>query len=232
MTESAAPSSIPYGTSDTLSVSGLAVGATGTITFTSGGSTLCTATLAATSCATSTTLAPGTYPVTATYSGDSNYTGAVATGASFIVTKADTSMTETASPPSIGYGSQDTLSVAGLPAGATGTVIFTSGGSTLCTTTLAATSCQTAATLAPGAYPVTATYSGDGDYNGTIATGASFTVTKADPVLQRVRRARERSLRQRRHPLRDRPSRRRNRERDVHVGRIDALRHHPAHDGL
>jgi len=181
MTESAAPSSIPYGTSDTLSVSGLAVGATGTITFTSGGSTLCTATLAATSCATSTTLAPGTYPVTATYSGDSNYTGAVATGASFIVTKADTSMTETASPPSIGYGSQDTLSVAGLPAGATGTVIFTSGGSTLCTTTLAATSCQTATTLAPGAYPVTATYSGDGDYNGTIATGASFTVTKADP---------------------------------------------------
>ena len=181
MTESAAPSSIPYGTSDTLSVSGLPVGATGTITFTSGGSTLCTATLSATSCATSPTLVPGTYPVTATYSGDSNFTGTVATGASFIVTKADTSMTESASPPSIGFGSQDTLSVAGLPAGATGTVTFTSGGSTLCTTTLAATSCQTATTLPPGAYPVTATYSGDSKYNGTTATGASFTVTKANP---------------------------------------------------
>ena len=56
MTESAAPASIPYGTSDTLSVSGLPGGATGTVTFTSGGSTLCVATLPATSCSTSATL--------------------------------------------------------------------------------------------------------------------------------------------------------------------------------
>ena len=181
MTESAAPASVAYGTADTLSVSGLPVGATGTVTYTSGGSTLCIATLPATSCATSTTLAPGVYPVTATYSGDSNYSGTTATGASFTVTKADTSMTESASPPSIGYGSQDTLSVAGLPGGATGIVTFTSGGSTLCTATLPATSCQTSSTLTPGAYPVTATYPGDGNYNGTTATGASFTVTKADP---------------------------------------------------
>ena len=183
MTESAAPSSVPYGTSDTLSVSGLPGGATGSVTFTSGGSTLCTATLPATSCATSTTLAPGTYPVTATYSGDSNFTGTTVGGASFIVTKADTSMTESASPPSIGFGAQDTLSVAGLPAGATGTVTFTSGGSTLCVTTLPAASCQTATTLAPGAYPVQATYSGDSNYNGTTASGASFIVTKADPTF-------------------------------------------------
>ena len=183
MTESAAPSSVPYGTSDTLSVSGLPGGATGSVTFTSGGSTLCTATLPATSCATSTTLAPGTYPVTATYSGNSNFTGTTVGGASFIVTKADTSMTESASPPSIGFGAQDTLSVAGLPAGATGTVTFTSGGSTLCVTTLPAASCQTATTLAPGAYPVQATYSGDSNYNGTTASGASFIVTKADPTF-------------------------------------------------
>ena len=41
-------------------------------------------------------------------------------------------MTESASPPSIGYGSQDTLSVTGLPAGATGIVTFASGGASLC----------------------------------------------------------------------------------------------------
>ena len=181
MTDSAALASVPYGTSDTLSVSGLPVGATGTVTFSSGGSTLCTAALPATSCATSTTLAPGTYPVTATYSGDTNYTGASVSGASFVVTKADTSMTESASPPSIGFGSQDTLSVTGLPIGATGTVTFTSGGSALCTATLAANSCQTATTLVPGVYTVTAAYSGDSHYNGTTATGASFTVTKTDP---------------------------------------------------
>ena len=183
MTESAAPASVQYGTSDTLSVSGLPVGATGAVTFTSGGSTLCIAALPSTSCATSATLAPGTYPVTATYSGDTNYTGTAASGASFVVTKADTSMTESASPPSIGFGSQDTLSVTGLPVWATGTLTFTSGGSTLCAVALPATSCQTATTLAAGAYPVTATYSGDGHYNGATATGASFMVTKADPTF-------------------------------------------------
>ncbi|MFI5285087.1 MAG: beta strand repeat-containing protein [Candidatus Dormibacteria bacterium] len=183
ISESAAPASVPYGTSDTLSVSGLAAGATGTVTFTSGGSTLCVAALPSTSCATSTSLAPGTYPVTATYSGDSNYAGVTASGASFAVTRATTSMTESASPASIGYGSQDTLSEAGLPAGAVGTVTFTSGGSTLCTALLPATSCQTSATLGAGTYPVTATYSGDTDYQGTIATGASFVVTRTDPVF-------------------------------------------------
>ena len=181
MTESAAPSSVQYGTSDTVSVSGLPGGATGTITFTSGGSTLCVVSLPATSCSTSATLAPGTYPVSATYSGDTNYDPTTATGASFTVVKADTSMTESASPASIGYGSQDTLSISGLPAGATGVVTFTSGGATLCTTTLPATNCQTATTLVPGTYPVTATYPGDSNYKGTTATGASFTVTRANP---------------------------------------------------
>jgi hypothetical protein len=181
MTESAAPASVPYGTGDTLSVSGLAVGATGTVTFRSGGSTLCVATLPATSCSTSTALVPGTYPVTATYSGDSNFTGTSATGASFTVTKANTSMSESASPPSIGYGSQDTLAATGLPVGATGTVTFTSGGTTLCVATLPATSCQTSTTLPTGVYPVTATYTGDTNYNGSSTTGATFTVTRATP---------------------------------------------------
>ncbi len=183
MTESAAPSSVPFGTADSLSVSGLPAGATGTVTFTSGGSTLCVATLPAASCSTSTSLAPGNYPVSATYSGDSNYTGTTATGASFKVTKAATSMTESASPASIGYGAQDTLSETGLPGGATGTVTFTSGGNTLCVATLPATSCQTSTTLATGVYPVTATFSGDADYKATVATGASFAVTKADTTF-------------------------------------------------
>jgi hypothetical protein len=181
ITESASPPAVSFGSADTLSVSGLPSGAMGTVTFTSGGSTLCTATLPATSCATSTSLGPGTYALTATYSGDSNYGGATATGATLTVTKADTAMTESASPASIGYGSQDTLSIAGLPGDATGTVTFTASASTLCTAILPATSCQTATTLAAGTYNVTATYPGDGDYNATTATGASFTVTKATP---------------------------------------------------
>ncbi len=126
-TEAAAPSSIVFGSQDTLSDAGLPVGATGTVTFSSGGVTLCVATIPASSCLTSSTLAGGTYPVTATYSGDGNYTSATATGATFTVTKASTSMTESAAPATIPYGTADTVSVAGLPVGATGTVTFTSG---------------------------------------------------------------------------------------------------------
>jgi hypothetical protein len=62
--------------------------------------------------------------------------------------------------------------VTGLPPGATGTVTFTSGGKVLCTATLPATSCTTTAAFPPGAYPVTATYSGNVDYNGSLAVGS------------------------------------------------------------
>ena len=182
-TKLAAPASVPYGTPDTLSVSGLPAGATGTVTFSSGSTTLCVATLPAASCATPISLTVGTYNVSATYSGDGNYNGMTATGASFSVTQAATSFTESAAPASVPYGTADTLSVSGLPAGATGTLTFTSGGSTLCTAVLPAASCDTAATLAPGAYPVIATYSGDGNHVGATATGASFTVTKADTAM-------------------------------------------------
>ena len=141
-------------------------------------------------------------------------------------------MTETASPASIGYGSQDTLSEAGLPAGATGTVTFTSGGSTLCTALLPATSCQTSATLGAGTYPVTATYSGDANYKGTIATGASFMVTRTDPVFTEFGSAREHSVRHGRYAVHNRPACRRHRNGDLHLGRIDPLHRGAAGDEL
>ncbi|HEY4378636.1 MAG TPA: Ig-like domain-containing protein, partial [Acidimicrobiales bacterium] len=69
----ATPSSSPVGTTVLLAGTGLPTSATGTITFTSGGVTLCSYTLAsAFSCATSDALAAGIYPVTAQYSGDAN----------------------------------------------------------------------------------------------------------------------------------------------------------------
>jgi hypothetical protein len=64
------------------------------------------------------------------------------------------------------------VSVTGLPTGAAGTVTFTSGGVVLCTATLPATSCTSTVSLPPGTYPVTATYSGDDDYNGSTAAGS------------------------------------------------------------
>jgi hypothetical protein len=73
MAAQATPSSAPVGTSVSLTATGLPTTATGTITFTSNGTKLCSYTLgSATSCPTSTSLPSGTYPVTATYSGDAN----------------------------------------------------------------------------------------------------------------------------------------------------------------
>ena len=183
MTESAAPASIPFGMQDTLAAAGLPGDATGTVTFTSGGSTLCVATLPAASCLTASTLTPGTYPVTATYSGDGNYNGVIATGATFTVTKDTVTLTELASPATIVYGTTDTVSAGGLPAGATGTLTFKSGTTSLCITTLSTTSCVTPATLTPATYPVIASYSGDVNDTAATATGAAFTVIKADTAI-------------------------------------------------
>jgi hypothetical protein len=183
-TASPNPSSTTYGNTVQLGATGLPSNAAGHVTFTSGGSTLCTTGTVSAGSATCTTaeLTPATYPVTATYSGDSNYLGSTAT-TSFTITQASTSFTASANPTSTAYGNTVGLSVSGLPSGATGTVTFTSGGSTLCTAgsiSLGTAACSTAA-LAANTYPVTATYSGDSNYQGSHAT-TSFTVTP-DPVL-------------------------------------------------
>jgi hypothetical protein len=176
-TATAAPGSVPFGTTSSLSESGLPGAATGTVTFASGGSTLCTATLPVTACPTASTLAAGTYPITATYSGDANYAGSTA-ATSLIVTQAATSFTASATPSSVPFGTSSTLAASGLPSGALGTVTFASGAQTLCTATLPSATCPTAMTLAGGTYPITATYSGDANYAGSTAA-SSLTVTQA-----------------------------------------------------
>ncbi len=193
LTASAASGDITYGDSDTLSYAGLTLtgptAATGTVTFTDGGGTvLCTATLPATSCTTSASLPAGDYTVTAQYSGDANHEGGSAAPFTLRVgTQGTTGMTAAATPSSTPYGTPGTLSHAGLPlagaTAATGTVTFTGpGGDVLCTTTLPATSCQPPADLPAGDYPVTATYSGDNNHEGTTAS-TSFEVTRATTAI-------------------------------------------------
>ncbi len=174
-TAAAAPGSVAYGTAVTLSESGIVASATGSVVFTAGGPPLCTAVLPATSCATSTTLDPGTYSVTATYGGDANHASGTAT-TSFVVTTLASPFTADAAPATTGFGNVVTLSESGLVAGTTGTVTFTSGGSTLCVVTRPATSCGTSTSLAAGTYPVLATYSGDVDHASSTAS-TTFTIT-------------------------------------------------------
>ncbi|MDX6243676.1 MAG: large repetitive protein, partial [Frankiales bacterium] len=171
------PATVTYGTATSLAASGLPAGATGAVVFKSGTTTLCTATLPATSCSTPASLGTGPVTVTATYSGDSHWAGSTA-GTTYLIDQAPTAVVASATPASVPYQTADTLGWSGLPAGATGTVTFASGGSTLCVVTLPATSCTTPTNLVVASYPVTATYSGDPNFTGSTA-GTTFSVTRA-----------------------------------------------------
>lgn len=171
-----------YGAPVTLTPTGLPAGARGVVRFVDGsGATLCSVDLGAgeTSCATALGQAVGDYTVTPEWSGDDDH--AAATGTPFVlaVAKAPTAVTVTAGP-STTWGSPTTLAVGGLPSDATGTVTLTAGGAMLCTVTLPATSCSTAA-VQPGTTVVTATYSGDDAYDGSTAT-APVVVTASHTV--------------------------------------------------
>jgi hypothetical protein len=184
MTAQASPASILYNATSTLSVSGLPSDATGTITFSAGSTTLCTATLPLTDCVTATTLAVNVYTVTAVFSGDSNYISSTAPDIQLAVAQLTPTIGESVSPLTIAYGNSSVLAVTGLPTGATGTITFSgSGPITLCTATLPTTSCSSPTTLPVGTYPVTASYSGDSNVGPASSSTVSLDVTQAHPTL-------------------------------------------------
>lgn len=191
-----APTEVPYGTAATLSATGIPADAQGTLTFTSGGVTLCTTTLPVTSCPTSTSLAAGGYDVTVAYSGDSTYAAATSAAATLTVRKATVTIGFPGTPGTPGtpggpgtpsgpgtvtvtHGDPTELEVDGVPTDATGTISFvTDDGTVLCTATLPDTTCALPKDLAGGTYNVRAVYSGDDNHD--AVTGAPFTV-RVDP---------------------------------------------------
>ncbi len=184
-----APTEVPYGTAATLSATGLPGAATGTLTFTTGTTTLCTTTLPVTSCPTATTLAAGEYPVTVAYSGDGVYAAATSAEATLTVSKAVSTIGN--GPGSGGgtggngpgtvtvtHGDPTDVEVDGLPDDATGTISFvTDDGTVLCTATLPDTTCTIPGDLPGGTYIVRAVYSGDDNHE--PATGSPFTLVIA-----------------------------------------------------
>jgi hypothetical protein len=125
-------------------------GSTGTITFMDATTTLGTSPLVGTSATFSvSTLVAGTHPITAVYSGDSNFNGATSAGISQVVNKAPTVESVFATPPTgVTVGSSVTFTTlvntgALLP---TGSVTFMDGATTLGTGTVAS---ATATNLLP-----------------------------------------------------------------------------------
>jgi Bacterial Ig-like domain (group 3)/FG-GAP-like repeat len=159
-------------------------GTTGTITVTSGGTTLGSGTVNPTTgtvTITTTTLPVGSDPITASYGGDTNDNPATGTTTQ-IVTKANPAVTLTSSAnPSA--ANQSVTFTATLPSGVTGTVTFTSGATVLGTSTLTSSAATiSTSTLPTGNDAITATYNGDANNNSATANLTQI-VGKLTPVL-------------------------------------------------
>lgn len=179
LTSSANPSAFNQSVTFTATVT---TGATGTVTFTSGATTIGTATISnGTATATTSTLPVGSDPITAAYSGDTNYNASSA-NLTQTVSKTTPTMTLTSSvnPSTI---NQSVTFTAKLPSSATGTVTFTSGATTLGTSTLTSgVATISTSTLPVGSNPITATYSGDSNNNSATAS-LTQTVNKATTTI-------------------------------------------------
>ncbi len=128
-------------------------------------------------------LALGTHPITAVYSGDTNFTTSTSSVFSQVVLPATTTtLTSSGTPSVFGQSVTFTATVAhtagtGTP---TGTVTFLDNGTSIGTGTLSVVSGQDQATfptttLAAGTHPITAVYAGDTNF--ATSTSAPFTQT-------------------------------------------------------
>jgi len=152
---------------------------TGQVTFKDGAATLGTGTLVAGVATFSTsTLAVGTHPITAVYGGDATFTGSTSNQVDQVVNKANTTTTitsDTPDPSVVGQPVPVNFTVTGSTP--TGNVTV-SDGTASCVGTVAAGTCTLTPTSA-GAKTLTATYAGDGNFNGSSDT-EGHQVNKAD----------------------------------------------------
>jgi len=133
-------------------------------------------------------LATASHEITAEYSGDTENAGSNSPILTQIVDKANTTTAITAhtpDPSDVGAPIAVTASVS-VPAPGAGTpsgTVTVSDGTANCVITLPASSCNLTPTSG-GAKTLTATYSGDASFNGSVSVGVGHTVNASAPVLQ------------------------------------------------
>ena len=154
---------------------------TGTVTFSDGSTTLATVALNASDVATYTTssLSVASHSITATYNGDTNFTGSTSSTLTQAVNQAATStaLGSSANPSTFGQSITLTATVtANIPGSGTpgGTVTFKDGSTTLGTVTLNASGVAnyTTSSFATGSHSITAVYGGNTNF--TTSTSAAL----------------------------------------------------------
>ena len=156
---------------------------TGTVQFLDGATVLATVTLAGGTATTSTAaLTAGTHTIAAQYSGDSNHQAANGSVSQVVNQAASATAVASSVNPSV-FGQSTTFSATVTSAGGTptGTVTFTEGATTLGAVAVngSGVAALPLATLAVGGHDILATYGGDANFAGSVATTISQTVNKA-----------------------------------------------------
>jgi hypothetical protein len=142
------------------------------LNFTSGADVVFTPQVSS-SASTSVALSAGTHTLTAHYSGDSTYAAGVSPEVTVTVAPAvtTTTLTSSANPSYAGQSVTFTAAIAGVAPGASGTVTFSNGSTTLGTATVSNGSASYATTLSSaGNQTITAAYGGDANDAASSAT--------------------------------------------------------------
>jgi hypothetical protein len=163
---------------------------TGTVTFFDGTTSLGSGNLTVaagtgTASLTVPTLAVGAHSITASYSGDTNYTASISPAQTVTVTQITSATRLAISAPSINAGQSETLTatVAGAASPVlSGVVTFFDGTTSIGTHTVTATSgggtaALTVTTLAAGTHSITAHYGGDTNYTASVSSAQTVTVS-------------------------------------------------------
>src|SRR6266581_2175518 len=166
---------------------------TGTVQFKDGTTVLATISVTTTAGVTTatfttSTLAVGSHSITATYGGDTNFTGSTSAVLTQTVNKASTSTTvaSSANPSVFGQSVTFTATVVVVAPGAgspSGTVTFLDGATALGSGTLSGgTATFTTSALAIGSHSITASYGGDTNFNGSTSAVLTQTVNPVTGV--------------------------------------------------
>ena len=169
-----------FGNSVTFTATVSPAAATGTVTFNIDGVDVGTpqTVVGGVAAYTISSLAVGSHPVTATYSGDLAYLGSTGTITQTVSQMATTTVVAGIPNPSF-VGDNVTFTATVSPAAATGTVTFSIDGTTVASPTLVGgVATYATATLAAGPHLVTATYNGDLNYSASTSATITQTVGK------------------------------------------------------